>query len=205
MAEYVRLIQQHAKGDLLDCGCGAVPFYQVYQPLVDTITCVDWENSSHDISHLDAHADLNVALPLEANSYDTVLLTDVIEHLHSPTTLMAEVERVLRPGGAVFIGVPFMYRIHEEPHDYHRYTRFALERMLTEAGLEVEWLSAYGGYVNVLFNLLHRELSGRSWRYKLLRSLEKGMLGIGALNRRNEVSKAKYPLGYTVIARKPTL
>ena len=42
---YVALFQKYCSGNLLDCGCGQIPYYEVYKGLVDTITCTDWENT----------------------------------------------------------------------------------------------------------------------------------------------------------------
>ncbi len=46
------------------------------------------------------------SLPCRGESFDLVLLLDVIEHLEDPLTALAEVHRVLRPGGRVLIAFP---------------------------------------------------------------------------------------------------
>ncbi len=138
------MIRAHARGRLLDLGCGAVPLYGMYRDLVSEITCVDWPNSLHNSSHVDISADLHGPLPLSDAAFDTVLLTDVLEHMAEPKGLMREVARVLAPGGKILVGVPFLYWLHEEPHDYYRFTKFALRRMLDESGLEVLEIDAYG-------------------------------------------------------------
>ncbi|SDB26408.1 Methyltransferase domain-containing protein [Desulfonatronum thiosulfatophilum] len=68
---------------------------------------------------------------------DTVLLLDVLEHLPQPEQALAEASRVLRPGGNCLIHVPFLYPLHDEPHDYQRWTGHGLERMLTRHGFQV--------------------------------------------------------------------
>jgi len=47
--------------------------------------------------NLDQMVDLTGALPFERGSFDTVLLTDVLEHIPEPTSLMCEIARILRP------------------------------------------------------------------------------------------------------------
>ena len=53
----------------------------------------------------------------------------------------------------MLLNVPFFYWIHEAPHDYYRYTEFALRRFADEAGLKVLSLEAIGGVPEVLLDL----------------------------------------------------
>jgi SAM-dependent methyltransferase len=157
-------VQQHACGRLLDLGCGNVPLYALYRPLVDDVLCVDWAQSAHDTQHLDQAADLNQPLELESASFDTVLLTDVLEHIAQPAPLMAEIRRVLKPGGMLIGSVPFLYRLHEEPHDHFRYTVHTLRRFAAHAGFVVTMLEAYGSGTDVLFDTLGKLLLTAHWR-----------------------------------------
>jgi SAM-dependent methyltransferase len=50
--------------------------------------------------------------------------------------MLREAFRILRPGGFIFIGVPFQWEVHEAPHDYYRFTRYGLEYLLKKAGFE---------------------------------------------------------------------
>jgi SAM-dependent methyltransferase len=141
---YSTAIARHARGQLLDLGCGSVPCYGMYRSLVDSIICVDWAASLHAGTHVDVIADLNKPLPLRDGHWDTVVLTDVLEHIAYPDQLWGEMARVLRPGGTLILGVPFMYWLHEQPHDYFRYTEFRLRRFCEDAGFTVVELTATG-------------------------------------------------------------
>lgn len=44
---YQSAIEHHARGDLVDLGCGEVPRYAICRPLVSGVTCVDWSGSEH--------------------------------------------------------------------------------------------------------------------------------------------------------------
>ena len=146
-------LQTHARGRLLDLGCGHVPLYETYKERVSENICVDWENTLHVNPHLDYILDLTQPLPLERASFDTVLLTDVLEHIPEPSGLVSEISRLLRPAGKLILTVPFLYWLHEEPHDFYRYTRFALERFCKLNELQVLELNAYGGLPEVFFDL----------------------------------------------------
>jgi SAM-dependent methyltransferase len=150
---YVAAIEEHASGRLVDLGCGKVPLYAVYRSRVSDIVCVDWPNSLHGTSHLDFEADLNERLPFPDASFDTILSTDVIEHIWDQGVAWAEIGRIIRPGGKVIIGTPFMYWIHEEPHDYFRLTPYSLRAACKQAGLEVLYLKRVGGAPEIICDI----------------------------------------------------
>ena len=64
---YPHLLQQHAKGRLLDHGCGKVPLYGMYRDLVTEAVCIDWSASLHGTEHVDEIVDLNGPLPFPLN------------------------------------------------------------------------------------------------------------------------------------------
>lgn len=199
---YARVIADHARGKLLDCGCGDVPYYGIYQSRVQAVTCIDWRASVHGKTHIDQEVDLNGALPFAAGSFDTVLLADVLEHLAEPTRLLAELARVLAPGGKLLVMVPFLYNIHEQPHDYYRYTRFALERLLSGADLRQVELFAFGGYPDVLLDLLAKGLSPnrllcRAFLFCVLWSMR-----TSPYQRWRAKTRERFPLGYCCVAQK---
>lgn len=84
-------------------------------------------------------------IPLCDNSMDTVLMLDVMEHLRLPHKALLESERVLRRGGRLLISIPFLYPLHDEPHDYQRLTIHGLRRDVELAGLRLEWIKSDNG------------------------------------------------------------
>lgn len=135
-------------------GCGVVPLYGLYRDYVSDVFCRLAGQHACAIY-------VDEQLVLEQGNFDTVIASDLIEHLHTPQALFDSAARALRPGGKLIIGVPFFYWLHEIPHDYHRYTRFALERMTMKAGLSTIELSSYGGVTDVLSDLATKAVSSR--------------------------------------------
>lgn len=70
------------------------------------------------------------ALPIKNNSIDVIIMQAVIEHLPDPSLAFSEVDRVLRPGGKLYIEMPFLQGYHADPHDYQRYTLRGLQTQL---------------------------------------------------------------------------
>jgi SAM-dependent methyltransferase len=205
---YQNAFPLHARGRLLDMGCGAVPFYAAYRDHVDEVTCIDWTNSRHDISHLDRACDLTQAIPFPDESFDTILLSDVLEHLPEPDCLWREVTRLLAPGGKLIMNVPFYYQLHEEPHDYFRYTQFALERFADRSGLNVIDLKPVGGAPEILADLVSKLLAGTRagvWPAAWVQSVA---MGIGRTRfgaRLSRRTSARFPFGYFMVAEKPRI
>jgi SAM-dependent methyltransferase len=74
-------------------------------------------------------------LPFEDESFDTILCNAVLEHVEKVDEVVAELARVLRPGGHAVIAVPFLQPYHECPGDFRRYTKDGLVALGAKAGL----------------------------------------------------------------------
>jgi SAM-dependent methyltransferase len=77
-------------------------------------------------------------LPVQANTVDAVLMMDVIEHLREPYQALQESFRVLKPKGKLLVTIPFLYPIHDAPHDYQRYTLHGIKRDFENCGYLLE-------------------------------------------------------------------
>jgi SAM-dependent methyltransferase len=193
---YDRMISVYAKGNLLDLGCGKAPLFGMYAHLVDLVTCVDWNKSLHHLDHIDCLADVSRPLPFLSGSFDTVVLTDVLEHLPHPWSAMREVARVLRPQGHLLLGVPFLYGIHEAPHDYYRYTEHILRELCENSGLEVLELHPYGGTKEILADLISKAMVRTRFGGPMARLLA------ACMRSRRPMRPTATPLGYTAVARR---
>lgn len=158
-AFYQHNLPLYAKGNLVDLGCGNVPFYQVYKDLVTSITCVDWPNTNHKNDYLDVTCDLNKPLPFDNAIFDTIVISEVLEHIANPEGIWQEMARILKPGGNLILSVPFLYRIHEAPFDYYRYTEFALKSFAERNGFNVVKLETFGGLPEVLADIAAKNIT----------------------------------------------
>lgn len=201
-SHYSTALEAHARGRLLDLGCGNVPLFGVYRKLVEEVYCVDWPTSIHGGEHIDVFANLAEPLPFRDASFDTVLLTDVLEHIPTPENLIGEASRLLRAGGNIIIGVPFLYWLHEIPHDYNRYTRYQLERLLRKAGLNILQLTAIGGSPEVLADILGKTFATRPKLAMTFVTVARWLLNRARVRRLSFRTREIFPLAYLVVATK---
>lgn len=66
------------------------------------------------------------------NVFDTIVLSEVLEHLHSPHMGIQNIYRTLKPGGRLILTTPFIFPIHDRPYDYYRYTQYGLKHLLAK-------------------------------------------------------------------------
>lgn len=199
---YSDVVSRYARGEVLDYGAGTVPLYGMYRDCATSVTCVDWEATHHDMTHTDLLVDLSTPIGdwAQGRSFDTVIATDVLEHLPYPTIAWSNLRQLCRSGGHVIVGVPFLYWVHEQPHDYFRATEFALRRLATEAGFDVLELQTYGGAVEVLIDLLAKLTSRVPALCALLSMSGALLLKIPWIRRLSARSSSLFPLGYVMVA-----
>ncbi|KWV90511.1 class I SAM-dependent methyltransferase [Erythrobacter sp. YT30] len=196
-------LENHAAGDLADFGCGNAPFYGAYKEHSRSVFWVDWPSSPHQTKHLDLVADLNEPVAIDDASFDTVFASSVLEHIWKHDVFLDEIDRVLRPEGKLILIVPFMYWLHEEPHDFFRWTRHALERACNERGLEVVELAPYGGGPDLMIDLTVRTFASINLSFAKFVARPLARLVTSAwFQRFGQTSREKLPLGYTLVAKK---
>jgi SAM-dependent methyltransferase len=127
--------------DICDFGCGSKP-YQVFAGENNYIGIdIDKKNTDADI-----FSDIE-NVPVRDASTDIVCSFYVLEHVYNPIEVLREKFRILKAGGALFMLVPLYWEEHEQPYDFWRYTKYALNSMLKEAGFkEIEIKVINGGW-----------------------------------------------------------
>lgn len=146
----IKKFAHYIKGDILDVGAGK---YDRYSDLFSKTKYVKTDNKPDFGADIVADAQ---NLPLSDESFDSVVSTQTLEHLPDPRKAVMEFYRVLKKGGYCLATAPFFNDLHEEPHDYWRFTNFALEKIFTEVGFKVVELDRSGGFFTTLAQLIIR-------------------------------------------------
>lgn len=131
-------------GAVLDVGCGRKPYRQLLGNHARRWIGVDFRATASGASHADVFGS-GLHLPFAGAAFDVVLCTEVLEHVSEPDALIAEIARVLRPGGVLILTAPQSHGLHEEPSDYFRFTRYGLMHLATKHGFAVERIAPLGG------------------------------------------------------------
>lgn len=136
----------HMHGTVLDIGCGVMP----YKPLIlappsRAVTYIGLDLPDNGYAQPDLTWD-GKTIPMDTQSVEIALATEVLEHCPDPLALLIEARRVLKPRGRLFVTTPFLWPLHCVPFDEYRYTPFALKRLLQEAGFIDVQVCALGGW-----------------------------------------------------------
>jgi len=164
----LREVAPRARGRLLDVGCGDKPYLSIFLPYVRSYVGVEYAGSfgATSASGQDRARRPDVVysggrLPFRDGSFDTVLSVQVLEHTPRPGPLVAEMARVLAPDGVLILTAPFQFRLHEQPHDYFRYSPHGLRQLCADAGLETTDIRQQGSLWSVVGHKLNSFLAFR--------------------------------------------
>jgi SAM-dependent methyltransferase len=204
-------------GSLLDAGCGNRPYLPLY---ADRVTRhVGLDAVAGDGVDVIAFAD---QFPFLDGVFETVVMTEVLEHVADAERAAAESYRVLKPGGMWIVTVPYIYPTHEAPHDHRRFTHFGLIALAERRGFEVVSVAAKGGELLLVAHWmlmfavhaangvgrvlrLPRPLSGsRAFRAPMV-GAQHLAIACGAVRTPLTRSAMRASLGYMMSARKPLL
>jgi SAM-dependent methyltransferase len=161
----LRAVAPQARGRLLDVGCGDKPYEAWFRPFVSAYVGVEHGDTfASTAAGVRGRPDVvynGGTLPFRDGSFDTVLSVQVLEHTPHPAALMAEMSRVLAPDGLLILTAPFQFRLHEQPHDYFRYSPHGLRQLCADVGLEVFETVPQGSLWTVIGHKLNSTLSLR--------------------------------------------
>ena len=160
-------------GSLLDIGCGEKPYKKLF-PLVKYIG-IDFNKYSKnkDISqgrpdyYFDKSYLENGKLPFKSSSFNVVTLFQVLEHVKFPSKTLAETSRVLKSGGYVILTFPFLWPMHEAPHDYFRYTEYGIRELVSNLELKQIEIIRQGSVFSAISIIMNEYLSNFASKNKL--------------------------------------
>ena len=135
LLENIIPLKQYIKGKILDVGCGQKP----YEKLFDSTQYIGLEIDTIE-NRLNKKANFfydGGTFPFQDREFDSIITNQVFEHVFNPDDFLKEINRVLRPGGALLMTVPFVWDEHEQPFDFARYSSFGLRALLEKYGFQI--------------------------------------------------------------------
>ena len=211
--EHLEGVSRYATGRLLDVGCGNKPYRSVFPQVTHYVgmdRLSEFDRHREELSQRTASYDLQgdaLDLPFAAGSFDTVLVTQALEHLADPRRLFGETGRVLKANGHLILTAPFVNPLHEEPYDFFRYTEHGLRALCATTGLEAVKIEGMGGgWLTIGYLLCHIfAANAAKARWRFLGGLW-ARTGVGAyhllarLDRRNP--HRDLPVNYLLVAKR---
>jgi SAM-dependent methyltransferase len=191
----------HARGRMLDIGCGNKPYQSMFAPRIsEHLGCDVVQSDEHRVDILCPAT----AIPLPDDAFNTVLCTQVIEHVGDHKGVIKEAFRLLKDDGVLILSAPMYWPLHEEPYDFFRFTKYGLDYLLSEVGfIRVETIPNGGKWALTGQALMHSMVTTRFYHWPLTRKIV-----VPFVNRVFYWLDRKYPnfnnpMNYVVVARKP--
>ena len=147
--ENVVALAPSIRGRTLDVGCGSKP----YKKYCNATKYLGLEIKGRN-EDADYHYDGTV-FPFENEQFDSVLTSQVLEHVFNPHQFLSEINRVTKVGGVLLITVPFVWDEHEQPFDYARYSSFGLRYLLQNHGFEIIESRKSMDDIRVIFQMIN--------------------------------------------------
>jgi len=203
-------LEKFARGNFLDLGCGNKPYETIYKRLTKSqVGCDIMQSDKNRVDVICPATDLK----FDDNSFDSILCTQVLEHVYDHHTMIKEVYRVLKPGGHILLTVPFAWEKHEEPYDFFRFTPYALKELFEEAGLSIDYIKPNGGKWAAIYqlrtNMLYHSFSKKKGLFLKLKKILFMELRLTQLRNYFAIWLDKkfrddiFTLNYIIVAHKP--
>jgi len=200
-------------GNVLDLGCGESPYRflmnenQAKYYGVDIADAEKFDYNKTDITHFDGKH-----IPFENDFFDTIICTEVLEHVEDYQILVDDIYRVLKQNGEAIITIPWSARYHYIPYDYFRFTPSALSKIFSQfkdvkiqnRGTEVTTIAA-----KIIVLYFKNIFPSTTWRYVFtplwfLAFTPMFLIAVlfGHLSFLTNFGNDSDPLGYTILLKK---
>ncbi len=208
LAQYrvlVPLLLAHAAGRVIDLGAGDAPFREYLPDVVTLYHTLEMQPRSEDVTYV---GDVQAMPIVPAESYDTAVCLETLEHVPEPWRAVGEIYRILAPGGKVILSVPHLSRLHDAPHDYYRYTAYGVRHLLESNGFTVLALERKGGLFSFLGHQASNVFLSAVWGIKGLRRatwfLNKWLITLPGAALDDVFSRGDvFALGFVAVGQKP--
>ena len=135
---YERMAHVGLTGSVLDFGGGdGVGYAGEVARWSATGAAVDFQSANIDPAARPTYPlRIGEPLPIADETFDAVFSLSTLEHVYELDDTLEELHRVLKPDGRLILSIPFLFRVHGHPDDYHRGTPSFWHRKLSQTGFK---------------------------------------------------------------------
>jgi len=148
--DVIRHCLPYIKGRVLDLGAGTAKYKSILMKRASEYIACDIKKTKD----VDVICDVE-NLIFSPESFDTVVSTQLLEHVNNPYRVIKEIKKVLKIGGNAVITVPFMVPYHPDPYDNFRFSKEGLEKIFKFENFEIIDSGIYGGFFMVVSEIVH--------------------------------------------------
>lgn len=197
-------IKKYIYGTTLDAGCGDMPYGRIIMEKASRYDSIDIEKRASGVTFL---GDIQNMDMISDESYDCVVSFEVIEHVKEPAKAISEIARVMKKGGVFIVSAPHLSRLHEEPNDFFRFTRYGFRHLLESNGFSILEIKESGGIATFLGHQISTIILLPMWHIasvrKILFFFNKWFIVIPCNWIDRFIDKKKiFALGYICVAKK---
>jgi SAM-dependent methyltransferase len=192
--------KHYVSGETLDFGAGTAKYKGLISPHASTYKAFDMFPGKN----VDVVGDV-LNPPFADSSFDTVISTQVLEHVEKPWVMVSQIGRITKSGGICIMTAPFMIPFHADPHDFFRYTKEGIESLFKNEGFDIVESGTYGKTFSVFSEMIHfsifnpyKEGGVSIWGRRAMRYIEKICSALDRVSR----NKIIYPNVFVVAKKK---
>ncbi len=147
--EFIRYCVPHIKGSTLDLGAGTAKYKEIIKSKASSYITLD----KFPGTNIDMVGDIHdTGLP--SSAFDTIICTQVLEHVPAPWLAAKEMKRLLKEKGICIVTAPFIQASHADPFDYYRYTVDGIAYLFSSEGFKIIEKGGYGRTWGVMFDFI---------------------------------------------------
>jgi SAM-dependent methyltransferase len=191
--------KHYVSGVTLDFGAGTAKYQHIVRPCGTKYIAFDIVAGKN----IDVVGDV-LNPPFANNSFDTIISTQVLEHVEKPWILVAQMGRILKSGGICITTAPFLVPYHADPYDFFRYTVEGMVSLFENEGFKVVESGSYGKTFSVFSEMIHFSLfnpynlkGSKLWAGRIMRKVE----ALASTLDRLVKSRVIYPNAYVVMKK----
>jgi SAM-dependent methyltransferase len=147
--EVVRYFLEYVNGKTLDLGAGSAKYRQIIKERANEYLAFDMFPGPN----IDIAGDASNT-PFLEESFDTIISTQLLEHVERPWLVIKEIRRILKKGGVCILTAPFINPYHDDPGDYFRYTTSGIKSLFRNENFEIVECDSYGQLFTVLYGFI---------------------------------------------------